>query len=274
MDTFAIEEATKGAIETPSVEETTKEAIPIPPTIETTAISSINMADAIEANETPQIDTPNDAKTVKVESINNTLTDNDMDAIMKDIDEDVNCSPPKEEQIIISNFFTKATTTVDTSKKPVLCKYCECTLMTGDVGHLKPVDNFHLNCVLSSNQNDTQMLEVNDPSNWKTTNICIDVSKLPNETQVYMNKADKLCYQKINCTCGHLVGIIICGATSSEKTSYVGKVFLWDDRVITQRERQKGFLTSVKKVIEDDEVTKDEPLFESNSMTDMFYNLP
>ncbi|KAG1431021.1 hypothetical protein G6F57_022967 [Rhizopus arrhizus] len=88
MDTFAIEEATKGAIETPSVEETTKEAIPIPPTIETTAISSINMADAIEANETPQIDTPNDAKTVKVESINNTLTDNDMDAIMKDIDED------------------------------------------------------------------------------------------------------------------------------------------------------------------------------------------
>ncbi|RCH78387.1 Fanconi anemia group J protein, partial [Rhizopus azygosporus] len=111
MDTFAIEEATKGAIETPSVEETTKEAIPIPPTIETTAISSINMADAIEANETPQIDTPNDAKTVKVESINNTLTDNDMDAIMKDIDEDVNCSPPKEEQIIISNFFTKATTT-------------------------------------------------------------------------------------------------------------------------------------------------------------------
>ncbi|KAG1337169.1 hypothetical protein G6F62_005997 [Rhizopus arrhizus] len=146
-----------------------------------------NLVKTKESIETADISIPVDEKT---EEMRATLME-DLDALMKDIDDDTNCEQSQHDPFI--DFFNKNVKTEDSnSRKPVICKYCNCTLMTGDMDNLKPVDNVHLNCVLYLNQNDTQMLEVENPASWDAPTLCINISDFPTETQVYMNKIDNM----------------------------------------------------------------------------------
>lgn len=195
----------------------------------------------------------------------------DLDALMRDIDDDLGCEQSELTQQT-AGFFSKAIKDKN-EPKPVLCKDCKHVLMTGNIECLKPVDNMHLNCVLYSTQNDTRMLELEDPASWKTSTLCLDVSNLPTESQVYMNKVDKLCYQKIKCNCSKPIGIMICGAISPDKKDYVGKVYFWEDAVTYEKERQKGWTRPFKEQ-ETDEPWDTMISSQMTTMTDMFYNLP
>lgn len=195
----------------------------------------------------------------------------DLDALMRDIDDDLGCEQSELTQQT-AGFFSKAIKDKN-EPKPVLCKDCKHVLMTGNIECLKPVDNMHLNCVLYSTQNDTRMLELEDPASWKTSTLCLDVSNLPTESQVYMNKVDKLCYQKMKCNCSKPIGIMICGAISPDKKDYVGKVYFWEDAVTYEKERQKGWTRPFKEQ-ETDEPWDTMISSQMTTMTDMFYNLP
>ncbi|EIE76120.1 hypothetical protein RO3G_00824 [Rhizopus delemar RA 99-880] len=169
---------------------------------------------------------PQTSMTLQNQTTYDTLLDG-LDAVFKDIDDDLDCEE-------LENQASAFVSTIAETKprKPMFCQNCRRILLTGDTSGLKHVDDFSLNCVLLLSTNSAYVLEVENPTAWEAYSVCIDLERLPNETQVYMNKADKLFYQKINCNCACLIGVIVCGAMSPERQSYVGKVFISYDAVI------------------------------------------
>ncbi|KAI9246357.1 helicase C-terminal domain-containing protein [Sporodiniella umbellata] len=197
-----------------------------------------------------------------------------LDALLIEIDSDSefeSCEPVQQQT---HNFFKKPSTSkARNNLRPVACSRCEHVLMEGDTDLLKPIDNIHLNCILYSNQMDTRMVEVQEPSTWGATTLNLDIAQLPTEAPVLMNKIDKLCYQKLHCKCNQVVGVLICGAISPEKENYVGKVYFWEDSVKYEKERQRAWKQPVKKDDIDDSWNASASS-QVTTMTDMFYNLP
>ncbi|KAG1453203.1 hypothetical protein G6F56_007631 [Rhizopus delemar] len=154
----------------------------------------------------------------------------DMDAIFKDMYLQESHIPTAHSS---SNSFQHKGNNV----YPVLCKDCQCTLMIGNINFLKISNDPLLNCMVSLTKKGDLIVEVENPSSWETFGLCMDASQLPNETQVYMNRVDQLFYQKINCNCGKLCGIIVCGAMVIEKQIHVGKVLLLNSAIVTQKEK-------------------------------------
>ncbi|KAG0741654.1 hypothetical protein G6F23_007418 [Rhizopus arrhizus] len=166
----------------------------------------------VDFNQTKKI--PQTSMTVQNQSTYDTLLDG-LDAVFKDTDDDLDCEE-------LENQASAFVPTIAETKprKPMFCQNCRRILLTGDTSGLKHVNDFSLNCVLLLSINSTYVLEVEEPTAWEAYSVCIDLERLPNETQVYMNKADKLFYQKINCNCAYLIGVIVCGAMSPERQSY------------------------------------------------------
>ncbi|KAI9246614.1 hypothetical protein BY458DRAFT_72309 [Sporodiniella umbellata] len=103
----------------------------------------------------------------------------------------------------------------------VYCNKCQTVLMTGDQSHLVISSQSVWDCGTQLSTAQGPMWEVQYPERWISL-LCIDPAKMPNETQVYMNKKDQLFYQKMHCGCDEWVGIFVCGAMKPEQEAQIG----------------------------------------------------